>query len=310
MSSVYSSRTRRHQRFDEEDDVSSVARPDDRRSESYSRTAHHHSNNHSRADAYADSSHRGYPAASSHHRHTDDWRSAEPSYTSASRERYRSDGFDHSRHDEYHEQPNNWSTRPSKHVGYSREWTSREDVGQTANSYSENRPYAAESRYEKPSKKTHAEWPREEARTERERSRYSRDERYNNQQPVEREWRTRDEVRAEEVTRSRKTPGWAELVDERRQWQNQGHEKSRERSRERDHPLEGASGRQWEPAPSWKNREQTELVDYTGSGQYPAYSRYNKKVPKTKKKAQQVAHKREARKDEMNKCEFINSSCQ
>ncbi|THH06794.1 hypothetical protein EW145_g3846 [Phellinidium pouzarii] len=296
-------RSRRHQRHEDDDELL-VSRVDERRADSYSRS-HPHS---SRTEAYGASStsHRVYPVTSSHSHRSDEWRTSEAVYSST-HDRYRSETYSQSRRRDYYERPENWTARPTEHAHYSsttHEWTKREDPRHSTTSFSETRAWAAPSRYEETVRNGNAldEWPRDEIRQERERGRYNRDENHSTQ---DHGWRAKDSAWVEEPARDRKALKWTERTDDQRQWRTSNHDRERARDPDRDqdrssHP----TGRQWEPAATWKYKEQDDSHSYRNErAEVPqSLPRYIvKKSTKNKKKAQQTNQKRDERKeDNMN----------
>ncbi|KAI5124817.1 hypothetical protein M0805_005447 [Coniferiporia weirii] len=299
-------RSRRNQRHDDEDALLTVSRGDDRRSESYSRS-HQHS---SRAEPYTGSStsQRTYPISSSNNHRSEEWRVAETTHSSSNHDRYHSDNYNQSRRDSYYERSENWSGRHSENARYSstsRDWTKRDDHGHNTTSYSENRVWSTTSRYEESSRNGNGldDWPRDEARPERERVRYGRDETHSNQNQ-EHGWRAKEDTWTEDSTRDRKALNWNERTDDQRQWRTSNHDRERGRDSDRGQDRPHGVDRQWEPAATWKykERDDSHLQRQDRTEFQQPISRYNnKKAAKNKKKAQLANLKRDGRReDNMN----------
>lgn len=263
-------RSRRHHAEPDDALLVPVSRVDERRPEAYSRS--HHQSSRSEAVRVPPASNRpAFSESSSRvHRTNDDWRPPDTSYSSSTHARYNGDAYPNSRHDDYHDQPeqrgrtDHWQSRTSNHDQYpssSRDWPKRADQNY-ATSYSEGRSWSVSARFEE-NRNNYEQWPVDEGRLEREestpidgrhdrdRTRYARDNGYTQREGQS--WRRDD--RWPEGSEQKK-PGWNDRPDEPGGWNGP--------VRDRSHP----DDRAWEPAPAWKSggREsvQTQRSDYAG----------------------------------------------
>lgn len=291
--------SRRHERLDD-DELYPVARGADRRSDSYGRSNRHPG----RAEPYVGSTpaHRGY-ADSSRTRRTDDWRVAEPPYTSSTHDKYHDDAAADTRRSDYQDRSDGWSSRMtdrSQHPSSRRGWTRRD--GNSDTSYPANRSWGRTSRNEEPSRSTNGndDLTRADYRYERGRDIYNREESH----PVrERSLRPRDDMVAVEPTRDRRS-GWVEHADKRQRWKRDAQDSGKERERDivdDDHDVD----RKWVPAAAWKSGERDDRLvpaRYERPEPPPPFIRSNKKPGKNKKKGHQGYQKRDTRRDDnMNK---------
>lgn len=294
--------SRRHSRYDEDELI--VTRLDDR-SESFNRPLHHHT---SRAESYVGSQ-RSYTDSSSRPHPQLDWENPDSSY-SASHDVYREETSMSSRRD-YYNNTDSWSGRHSNHSNHhnssssSREWTKREDRGYN---YSSEGNTWRNSRYDSNRSRNGADdWGRDNIRVEREKK-YERDVEL---LPEETHHRARDDAHFIETDRDRRPLVWPDRSDQR-QWRTSGHNYDPERQREREvdwnhdqkRSSQASDDRQWEPAASWKSRENDDTTsfrhDRSQLASFPP--KVNKKSNKNKKGP--VIIKREGigrRDDTMNK---------
>lgn len=291
--------SRRHSRYDEDELI--VTRLDDVRSESYSRTHHHHS---SRTEAYS-SSQRGYSDSSSRNRSQLDWDPPDSVY-STSRDIYREENAMPNRRD-YYNNADSWSGRHTNNhhsSSSSREWSKRDDRSYTYPS--EGNSWRG-SRYENGRSRNGVDdWGRNNVRVERDKK-YDRD--------IEHvaddvNHRTRDDSQFIESERERRPMVWPERSDQR-QWRasSRNFEPERQRDREQDwkndqgRSTQNADDRQWEPAASWKSREGDDTTSFRRDrGQSVSLPPKNNKKNSKNKKGPSVI-KREGfsrREDTMN----------
>lgn len=297
-------RSRHRHRDDDDDELPlTISRLDERHSEPYTRS-HNYS---SRSDSRTNSSRAGYSDNPSRGHRSEEWRTVDSSYSSSNHERYRDDGYSHSRRDDYYErsEPRSaepWSSRSVEEVHYSsssREWTKRGDVGYTSTSYSESRGWVPSSRFEENGRGGYDDWPRAEVRKEREKGRYERDDGFS----TEVGWRTNDEGWLDESSRDRRSSTWTERSDERGYWRSSNYDRDVDRGRDRQ-SFADERDRQWEPAPSWKSRERDVEPYQRGDRSYnqpPPRSSKNKGKIKTKKGPPNDLKKDRRKEDTMNK---------
>ena len=299
-------RHRRHDRLGDED-LYSVSRGAERRSEPYQRSHH----NSGRAEPYGGSStpQRSY-ADSPHGRVSDDWRVADPSLASSAHDRYRDDAVVDSRRDEYYDRPEGWGHRNVSHAQYPpgrREWAKRENHGYPLTSYTDGRSWGRSNRYVDSNRSVNGgeDWYHDGSRHERGRGRFYKTENF---QSRDRDLRSRDDVVTGDAPRGRRSPYWANRTNEQSNWHREdretGHDKDRDIPAEPDR-TDFEPTRKWEPAASWKSKGKDDQVP----ARYerpdpppPPQPRPGKKSGKNKKKGQQAFHKRDAKRDDnMNK---------
>lgn len=300
MHSTHGRSRHRHREDDDDELPLTVSRVDDRRPDSYSRSHNYSARSETRTTSsrlsYSNSSSRGQRPT------PEDWRTVDANYSSSNHDRYRDDGYSHSRRDEYFERPeprsaDPWPSRSVDEVQYpssSRDWTKHGEVGYSS-TYTESRSWTVPERYEENGRNGLDDWSREDTRKERDKGRYDRDDGYAAAEPS---WRTSDEGWLDESSRDRRASTWTERPDDRGYWRTSSHDRDIEKNRDpQSIPVE--RDRQWEPAPTWRSRE----WDVEPSTRTHPPHRNSKKLSKIKgKKGQQNEPKKDKRRDDaMNK---------